>query len=824
MPSAPAQKKYLPHLIALLTITALTLVYFSPTLDNKVLQTHDTTVFAGSAKEILDHREQYDEEPLWTNSMFGGMPAYLISVHYPGNLLAPLYRLFRAPGIPVAPILFLMIGFYLMLISFRIKPWLALLGSIAYGFSSYFFIILAAGHNTKAMALAFMAPVIGSIVYAYRRDRITGSVLTALFLTLQILANHLQITYYTFMIVLVFGIVELVYSIRNKTLPGLIKTTLLLAGAALLALSINFANLYVTYEYGKYSMRGKSELSSNQEDKTTGLDRSYATNWSYGIDETLTLLVPNMKGGASQPFDSNSQTVKTLRQNNAGQYAQGILQYWGSQPSTSGPVYVGAIIFLLFIMGLVLIRGPYKWWLLAATILSIMLAWGRNFMFLTNLFFDFFPGYNKFRAVTMILVIAEFCMPLLAVMALDRIFRQDVKKPELIKAFKTGLGLTGGILLLLLLFPGLAGSFLSPAEAQFPDWLKDALVADRKEMLRNDSLRSLIFIIAGSVIIYLAHLKKLKNTYAIIILALLILIDMWTVNKRYINNDNFVRENEAEKVFTPGTADNYILRDTSIHRVLNLTVSPFNDGMTSYFHHSIGGYHGAKIRRYQDLIEHSISPEINRLTNTLGSISSMEETEGIFKGLNALNMLNTKYVIINPDGPPLVNNDALGNAWFVDSWYLAGNPDEELGAVNNINPAHEAVINEEDAHLLNAVNNDTSSTGSIELVSYRANRLVYDYEATGTKLVVFSEIYYPKGWNAYLDGEPAKHFRVNYILRGMIVPEGQHEIVFRFEPESYKTGNLVSLAGSMILFLLLAGYIFYFITRRKTTAEDDPSQ
>lgn len=823
MSLSQAKNKYLPHLIALLIFLALTLVYFYPALENRVLQTHDTTVFAGSAQEIKEHREQYDEEPLWTNSMFGGMPAYLISTHYPGNLLKPFYNFLRAPGIPIAPILLLMIGFYIMLIAFRVKPWLALLGSIAYGFSSYFFIILAAGHNTKAMALAFMAPVVGSIVYAYRRDRIVGSVLTALFLALQLIANHLQITYYTFMVVLVFGIVELVYSIKNKTLPDLIKTTLLLVGAVLIALSINFANLYVTFEYSKYSMRGESELSSEPEDKTSGLDRSYATNWSYGIDETLTLLIPNIKGGASQPFDRDSETVKTLRQNNAAQYINNIYQYWGTQPSTSGPVYVGAIIFLLFIMGLVLVKGPFKWWLLVATILSIMLAWGKNFMFFTNLFFDFFPGYNKFRAVTMILVIAEFCMPLLAILALDRIFRQDIKKPELVKAFKIGLGITGGILLLFLLFPGLAGSFISPAEAQFPDWLKASLVADRKEMLKTDALRSLVFVILASVIIYLAYIKKLKNNHAIIMLVVLVLIDMWPVNKRYLNNEDFVREKEAESVFTPTAADKYILRDTTVYRVLNLTVSPFNDGTTSYLHHSIGGYHGAKIRRYQDLIEHCISPEINRLSSALGNISSIDQVHGAFKDLNALNMLNTKYVIIHPDNPPLVNTSALGNAWFVDSYRLAENPDKELEAVNNIDPAHEAVINEKHAGRFHGINLDTTSRGRIDLISYKANELVYDYETPGPKLAVFSEIYYPKGWNAYIDGEAAEHFRVNYVLRAMIVPGGNHEIVFRFEPRSYQVGNMVSLVGSIILFLVIAAFVYYLV-KRKTSPVNAETQ
>lgn len=809
-----AKNKYLPHLIALLVFVALTLAYFSPVLDSKVLQTHDTTVFAGSVKEIKDHREEFNEEPLWTNSMFSGMPAYLISTLFPSNLFKPVYNALRAPGIPVAPILLLMIGFYIMLLSFRVKPWLALLGSIAYGFSSYFFIILAAGHNTKAMSLAFMAPIVGSIVYAYKRDRIFGSVLTALFLTLQLIANHLQVTYYTFLIVLVFGIVELVYSIKNKNLPDLIKTTLALFIAVLIAISINFANLYVTFEYGKYSMRGQSELTSDPEDKTSGLDRSYATNWSYGIDETLTLLIPSIKGGASQPFERDSETVKALRQNNAGQYVQGIMKYWGNQPSTSGPVYIGSIIFLLFIMGLVLIKGPYKWWLLVATIISVMLAWGKNFMFLTNLFFDFFPGYNKFRAVTMILVIAEFCMPLLAILALDRILKQDVKKPELVKAFKVGLGITGGILLLFLLFPGLAGSFISPNEVQFPDWLKASLVTDRKEMLRLDAVRSLLFISATAVIIYLSYTKKLRYSYAIILLVIIMLVDMWPVNKRYINNDNFVRQTEADRTFTPTDADNFILSDSSVFRVLNLTVSPFNDGTTSYLHHSIGGYHGAKIRRYQDLIEHSIGPEISQFSNSLNNITSMDQVNDVFTDLKALNMLNTKYIILNPDIPALLNNSALGNAWCVDSYILAENPDEELAMVNNIDPAREAIINKNDSEILKGINLDSASAGNINLITYKANELVYDYRSPASQLVVFSEIYYPEGWNAFINGEPAEHFRVNYVLRAMTIPEGQHEIVFSFEPRSYEVGNLVSLVGSIVLFLLITASIYNLIKRK----------
>lgn len=821
MSAFSVNKNYLPHLLAIISFSIITLMYFSPVLDNQILQTNDTSVFKGSVKEIVDHRQEYHEEPLWTNAIFGGMPAYLISTNYPGNILKPFYNILRAPGIPVAPILLLMIGFYILLLSFRVNPWLAIAGSIAYGFSSYFFIILAAGHNTKAMALAFMAPLIGSIIYAYKRDRITGSVLTSLFLTLQLIANHYQVTYYAFMCVLVFGIIELYNSIKDKTLPKLITTTAMLIGAVIIALSINFASIYVTLEYGKYSMRSKSELSSQDDDKTGGLDRSYATHWSYGIDETLSLLIPNIKGGATQPFDRDSQTVRVLRQNNAAQNISQIHQYWGNQPNTSGPVYVGAIIVLLFIMGLVLIKGPYKWWLLSATILSIMLAWGKNFMFLTDLFLDYFPGYNKFRAVTMILVIAQFCMPLLAILTLDKIFKQNVKKQELIKAFKIGLGITGGILLLFLMIPGLSGSFISANELQYPGWLKSALITDRKEMLRTDAFRSLVFVVLASIIIFLAYSKKIKTGYAIGLLAFILLIDLWPVNKRYLNNDYFKKDTEAQKEFNPTLADNFILEDTSVFRVLNLTVSPFNDGKTSYLHHSIGGYHGAKVQRYQDLIESSIIRDISLFSNSVRNIVSASQLDSIFLPLNSLNMLNAKYIIINPNGDPLTNTRALGNAWFVKSFRMVNTPDEELAAINNINPAIEAVIDNRFSEILDNTNIQSDSLSSILLSSYKANEMIYDYSSQSDQLAIFSEIYYPKGWNAYIDGQAVKHFRANYVLRAMVLPAGEHQIIFKFEPESYKTGNKVSLAGSIILILLLLASVFYWINKHKSQENAD---
>jgi hypothetical protein len=749
--------------------------------------------------------------------MFGGMPAYLITTLYPGNIIKQFYNILRKPGIPVAPIILLMAGFYLLLLAYRVDPWLAIAGAIAYGLSSYFFILLAAGHNTKAMALSFIAPLVGSIIYSYRKDMIIGAVLTALILSFEIIANHLQITYYALMIVLAFTISEFIHSYKSRKLPGFFRTSLLLLGAAIIAVMVNFGSLYTTYEYGKFSIRGPSELSSNLEDKTAGLDRSYATNWSYGIDETLTLLIPNLKGGATKPFPPDSETVKVLRQNNASQYINQFYQYWGTQPSTSGPVYVGAIIFLLFITAIILVRDRDKWWMLAITAIAIMLAWGKNFMPFTNLFMDFMPGYNKFRAVTTILVIAEFCMPLLAIIALDRIFRNNIKKKDLFKALRISGSITGGILLLFILFPGIAGSFIAPHEADLPDWITSALIADRREMLKMDAMRSLFFVLAALAVIYFTATGKIKTRYAIAAIALLIIIDMWPVNKRYLNNDNFVRKSEFNRDLQATAADQYILQDNSEYRVLNLTVSPFNDGRTSFLHHSIGGYHGAKLRRYQDLIEHSISGEISTLAARANEPGNQMNEEILFSGLNALNMLNTKYIIVNPDTPPLTNPDALGNCWFINTLVTADNPDQELEMVSQIDPATEAVADARFQEEINKAGQITDSMAVIDLVSYAPNELIYSSSSATAQTAVFSEIYYPAGWNAYIDGQPYNHFRVNYLLRALNIPPGDHEIIFRFEPKSYRTGNIVSFAGSVILLLIITATIVYYVRRKKIT-------
>jgi hypothetical protein len=801
-------KPIIPHLVAVIIFMAISVAYFYPVLEGKVLHTNDGTVAYNSAKEISDFRAKYGEEPLWTNSMFSGMPAYLISTKFSGNLMRYADSLLKILKLPAASIFLTMLGFYILLLFFKVDSWLAVAGAIAYGLSTYFFFILAAGHNTKAFAIAYMAPMIGGIYYTYRHNAIKGALLTTFFLTLEIIANHPQITYYSFLCILVFIIAQFVFSVRNKETGAFIRSSAILIIPVLLSVGMNFSSLYTTYEYGKYSTRGKSDLVTNNPEKTGGLDRDYVTQWSYGIDETLTFLIPNFRGGACQPFDKTSEIVTVLRKNNASQYINQFQKYWGSQPWVDGPVYVGAIVFFLFILGLIIIKGPVKWWLLAATLLSVMLAWGKNFMPFTNFFLDYFPGYNKFRAVTMTLVIAEFCIPLLGILALRDIFNGTAAKKNILKGIKIAFGIAGGVTLLFVLFPGLAGSFLSPAEqqGQLPAWLSSALVSDRKFLLRSDAFRSFILILLGTTVILTFYYEKLRKEYAIVLLAVLFLSDMWFVDKRYLNSDKFVRKEAKAKLSAPTAADNFILKDESYYRVLNLSVSPFNDAATSLYHKSIGGYHGAKLERYQELIDSSLNRDINLIQTVFGKAKSLEDIQAVFNSTSAINMLNTKYLIYNPEVPPLVNQNALGNAWFVETPIIADNANEELSRVNSINPSKQAVIDKNFKDQVINTGYPISEGDKIELKSYKPNELVYKSSSKGEMLAVFSEIYYPAGWKSYIDGNESRYFRANYVLRGIVVPAGDHEIKFVFKPSSYIVGNKISLASSIIFILLLAGY------------------
>jgi len=815
-------KPTLPHIMAVLVFIIISFVYFYPVLEGKVLRANDSMVSKINSKEIQDYRDKYGKEPLWTNSIFGGMPAYLISTRYPGNLVKRVDTVLRSFKMPVSVLFLSLTGFYILMLIFGASPLLAGAGAVAFGLSSFFFQILAAGHNTQAIALAYMAPMIGAIYYTYRYDMVKGALFTSLILALEIQANHPQITYYAFLCLLVFGIVELIYSIRNKTVLKLLKTTGVLIIPFVIAIGINFASLYTTYEYGKYSIRGKSDLIHNNQKAAAGLDKEYITHWSYGVDETFNLLIPNFKGGSSKPFDRNSATVKALRANNAPAEAASQLQkYWGTQPGTDGPHYVGAIVFFLFVLGLVIIKGPEKWWLLGATILSVMLAWGKNFMPFSDIFIDYFPGYNKFRAVTMILVIAQFCIPLLGMLALRDIFNGSAKGKDLNKGLRIAAGIVAGFLLLVLLMPGIAGSFLSSYENEYPEWLKSSLITDRKELLRSDALRSLVFIILSAGAIYGFISGRLKKNYAIILIGGLIFIDLFTIDKRYLDADRF----EMQKSINPSVADAFILKDPTQSRVLNLTVSTFNDNSpTSYFHKSVGGYHGAKMERYQELIDTSLIKDLTIIQNAGGTAKTLEEliisTQEAFKKTTALNMLNTKYIIYSPDAAPLINGNALGNVWFAEKPVIVENANQEISSINKIDPSGMAVIDKKFKSQVTKESYPVVEDDEIELVSYKPDEVVYKASVKDDKLAVFSEIYYPEGWKSYIDGKESSYFRANYILRGMIVPAGDHEIKFSFKPSSYITGNKISLTSSIVLILLFAAYFIYKRVLKPKTASN----
>lgn len=799
-------KKFLPYIAAIVIFLVITLIYFSPLLEGKRIQQSDIMQFKGMSKEIADFREKTGTEPLWTNSMFGGMPAYQISVLYKGNILGYLDTILSL-GLPhPANIVFLyFLGFFILLLVLKIDPWLAIAGAIAFAFSSYFFIILDVGHNSKAHAIAYMAPVLAGIILTLRRKYLLGGILTAIFLSLEIKANHPQITYYLLMMAVILGVVELGYAFRQKRVGSYFLSVGVLVIAAAFALLTNIATLWATWDYGKDTIRGKSELTQDMENKTSGLDRDYATQWSYGVGETMTLLIPNVYGGASNAtISKNSPIVKALEEHNIpqAQINQFIkyplpFSYFGNQPGTSGPVYVGAIVVFLFILGLIIIRGPLKWWLLIITILSVMLAWGHNFMTFTNFFMDYIPGYNKFRAVSMTLVIAEVAMPILGMMALKVLFDGDLDRKKKIRALEISAGISGGIALLFALMPGLFLNFSSPNDAaiqqqfQFPDWMMQAILDERARLVRLDALRSLVFVALAAGLLWVFLYSKLKKGYVYLILGALILIDMFAISKRYLNNDSFVAKTKMEKPFAPTQADQQILQDPDPdYRVINLTVNTFNDASTSYFHKSIGGYHGAKLRRYQELIENQIAKQ----------------------NMSVLNMLNTKYFILpgNDRVPTAQRNfDALGHAWFVEGYELVDNADQEMEAITTFHPADTAIIDKRFEKELASYVPGGDSSASIELTSYAPNDLVYQYTAGKNDLAVFSEIYYPKGWNAYVDGELTPHFRANYVLRAMVLPAGSHTLEFRFEPRIYSVGEMISLISSIVLILLIlaaAGY------------------
>lgn len=809
--SAFNYKSVIPHISAVVFFLLITYLYFSPVLEGKKLKQSDVLSYQGMSKEATGYQEKTGETALWTNCMFGGMPTYLIINVAKNNLFFYAHQVLTLNHAKPAGMVFLyLLGFYLALLIFGINPWLSIAGAIAYAFSSYFFIILEPGHITKAMALGYLPGIVAGTYYTFRKNLIYGGIITSCFLTLQILSNHLQITYYTFMILLVFGIFEFAETVKKKNYFNFFKAVGVLIIAGILAAGCNITNLWLTMEYGKHSMRGESELTSDKHNKTTGLDKDYATAWSYGVSETLTLLIPNAKGGASGgALSTSSESYEYFNRMYGATQAKQIVKqmptYWGDQSFTSGPVYAGAVVFFLFVFGLIVMKGYLRWWLLSVTILSVFLAWGRNFMSLTDFFLDYVPGYNKFRTVSMILVIAEFALPLLAVITLDKILKEELDTKKILKSLKLTLGIAGGFVLLLALFSGSFFDFASTSDSQYEQagYPMDAIRADRESMFRNDGFRTLAFFILTSALIYLAAVKKIKPAYSIIAFTLLLLTDLWTINKRYLNNDLFVSKTVQKDFFSPTSADLEILKDKDInYRVLNVAVNTFNDATTSYLHKSVGGYHGAKMKRYQELIENHISKN----------------------NMNVLNMLNMKYVIIptKEQGPVAQQNPfALGNAWFVKSYRLVENADSELVALSDFNPGETAIADKRYAGLLKDFSFD--SAAYIKLVKYSPNSLVYEASCNSEQLAVFSEIFYDKGWNAFVDNTPAGHFRVNYVLRAMFIPAGKHNIEFRFEPQSFYTGEKISLASSLILISVILGLIIlkYLKKSKENTVYDN---
>ncbi len=819
-------RKLFPFLTAILVFIVITWAYLHPMLEGKRLSQHDITMWKGMSKEISDFREKTGEEPLWTNSMFGGMPAWQISVIYNGNLIRYVKKIitFGMPY-PASTIFIYFLGFYILLLVMRVDPWLSLAGALAYGFSSYFFIILGAGHSSKANAIGLMAPVIAGIALCYRGNYFKGGLLTAIALALQLEANHLQITYYLLLLVAILGLVQLIDAIRFKTLNHFAKASGVLLLAALLAVLTHGTNLYATWEYGKETMRGKPILVKDAADQTQGLDKSYITHWSYGIGESWSLLIPNAKGGATAAIGTNHPALKDADKNFKSALSQQNA-YWGDQPGTSGPVYVGAIVLFFFVLGLFFVKGRYKWILLAATLLSLLLAWGKNFMGFTDLFLRIVPGYDKFRAVSMTLIIAELTIPLLGFLGLYELYRNPEILIQKRKWFFAAFGLTGGISLLFYIAPSLFFDFVSSFELEQFKRLRmsneagsnqinqfvAALESVRVAIFRKDAIRSFLFITVSAGLLYAYGLGKIKNYWLTAALTLLIVADMVPVDNRYLNSSNFVAKRKAEVPFTASTANNEILKDSDPnYRVLDLTVSTFNDAGASYFHHSIGGYHGAKLQRYQDLIEYHIQPEISALAQVMKTDMSLSAIQQQLEKNQVLNMLNTRYIIFNPQAIPIRNIAAFGSAWPVDKVLMVSTANEEIDKIGAIDLRHTAVVNQEFSPLLSKLEAGDSSENRIELSAYQPNKLNYTANMQTAGLVVFSEIWYTKGWKAYVNGTEQPLIRANYALRALVLPKGESTVEMRFEPRVWVVGEKVSFAASLILLLLAAAAIIHEI-------------
>ncbi len=806
-------QKATPYVAAVLIFLAVAFFYCSPVFEGKVIQQGDVIQAMGMQHELTQYHEQTGKYTLWTNSMFGGMPAYQIGrAGVPESnifsLFAKILR-FDLPAYSVDIIFLYLICFFILMLAFGIDPWLSIAGAIAFAFSSYNFVIILAGHVNQAFVIGLMPAVLAGFVLVYKGKYLLGAIVSILSFGVHLYFNHPQMTYYLAVTLLVYLIVELTYSIREKTIRKFLISTSIIGGSYVLALIPNVTGLITTYEYSKDTTRGKSELNVSKPSKSSGLDKDYALAWSYDKMETFTLMIPNFKGGASgTELSDNSDTYKRLIGNgipasSAKDFVRQAPTYWGDQQFTLGPVYFGAVICFLFVLGIYLLDKKYRWWMLIACSIAILLSWGRHFMLFTDLFFYYFPLYSKFRTVSSILVVPSIIFPLVAILGINKIIKGEVVRKDLIKYTKYSLYIVGGIALFFLILGGSIFSFTGESDSQlnragYPQWLISGIINDRITMQRLDAFRSLVFIIIAAAIVFLYINGKLKLKYFIICLISIILIDMWPVDKRYLNNDEFIPKKRFNTI-QPTQVDLQIMQDKDPdYRVLNLTVNPFTDARTSYFHKSIGGYHGAKLRRYQELIDAQLSNQ----------------------NMSVLDMLNTKYIIVRGEkGEPVVrkNPSAMGNAWFVNAIGVVKSADEELYALGDFQPKEIAVMN--NIYLsklpdINTLKAGKDTTDKIYLVNYQPNDLKYRSSASKDRFAVFSEIYYNdhKGWNAYLDGKKVTHVCVDYVLRGMYVPAGNHDIEFKFEPASFYLGLKISYISSGIVavaLIVLLGLAFF---------------
>jgi hypothetical protein len=799
-------KKFLPLLVVLLSFVIVSLAYFSPVLGGKELFQSDIAQFRGMSKEVKEFRDEYHEEPYWTNRAFGGMPTYQLSTYYPNDYIKKLDSVLRFLPRPADYLFLYFLGFFLLLSVLKVDWKLALIGALGFGFSTYLIIILGVGHNAKAHAIAYMPFVLAGLLLVFQKKYLLGFVLTALAMALEINASHPQMTYYLLFAVLIFGIVQLIEAVKQKELPALAKQVGILLVAVVLAVGVNATSLLATKEYAEHSTRSKSELTINPDGSpkeiTSGLSKEYITQYSFGLLETFDLFIPRFMGGSnSEKLDKESYTYRFLKEKAGRKQALGFVEnapmYWGDQPIVAAPPYIGAVFIFLFVLGALLVKGPLKKWLLAATIFSILLSWGKNFDLLTNFFIDYIPLYNKFRAVSSIQVIAEIAVPLLAILGLHHFLNTKVDKSEKLKAFKwAGISVAG----LALFFTAIGANlfaFESFRDGNYENMLaglSDVLIEDRRTIFFQDSLRSLIFVVITACLLWLFLTEKIKKNIVVAGILVLVLLDLVVVDQRYVNNDDFISKSRLEKPFELSAMQGEILKDEGHYRVLNFMVDPLNDGSTSFYHNSIGGYHAAKPRRFQELYEFQIARN----------------------NMEVLNMLNTKYFIFpgeNNIENVQLNEDANGNAWFVHDIEFVDTANEEITALDSLSTKEKVILTRNYEELINKLTFEPDSMASIVLTSYKANEMTYKTASQTEQLAVFSEIYYKDGWNAYVDGEEIPHMRANYVLRAAVIPAGNHELLFKFEPKVIKTGRNISLISYGLLLLIPLGW--YFKERKK---------